>query len=399
MSDDLYSPLQRKDKQGFRPHVGIRPALAFCGLVFGALCAWVIATDDPLGGEPYRIIAIPSADAPVAKSETPPAPAPPAEPFNAAATQVDPQLDNIGKPTVSILTPGGEDGQMLVKTVTLPGPPPPSGFIAAPDARVIEKSRYGLLPAIGADGSRPSKLYARLAAPEDKAISDSMPKICILVGGLGLSQSGTAEAITKLPPQVTLAFAPYGSLLQAQVNKAREQGHEVMLQIPMEPFDYPANDPGPQTLLSNLSRDQNIDRLYWSFTRFSGYTGVINYLGAKFTANTGALTPVLEDMRNRGLIYIDDGSSQRSVSETVAGNVKLPYAKARLTLDAVPTPDKIDEALSLLEQEAREKGRAIGIASALPVTLDRIARWSKELERRGFVLVPASAIVGIGPNS
>ena len=33
------------------------------------------------------------------------------------------------------------------------------------------------------------------------------------------------------------------------VARAREAGHEVLLEVPMEPFDYPDNDPGPQTLL------------------------------------------------------------------------------------------------------------------------------------------------------
>jgi polysaccharide deacetylase 2 family uncharacterized protein YibQ len=393
MADDLYAPLKGKEGKGFRLRIGVMPALAICGLIIGALGAYVLLVQDPLGGEPYMVVAVPE-EIPVAKTE---APLQAPEPFVAAATEIDPELDKIGKPTVSILTPGGEDGQMLVKTVTLPGEAQSSGFIAAPDARIIEKSRYGLLPKIGVDGSRPSKLYARLADSEKAA--DNNPKIAILVGGLGLSQSSTIDAINKLPPEVTFAFAPYGGQMQAQVNKAREQGHEVMLQIPMEPFDYPANDPGPQTLLSNLPREQIAERLYWSYSRFSGYTGVVNYLGAKFTANGTALRPVLEDIRDRGLIYVDDGSSPRSTAAQIATDLKLGFAKAKLTLDTEPAPDKIDEALGRLEQEAREKGQAIGIASALPVTLERIGKWSKDLSQRGITLVPVSTVVPAEPNS
>jgi polysaccharide deacetylase 2 family uncharacterized protein YibQ len=398
MADDLYAPLKRKAKEGLRLRIGVVPALIVCGLVAVSLGAFALFVHDPLGGEPYQIVSIPP-EIPVAKNETPsPQPAP-AEQFSAASTQIDPELDKIGHPTVSILTPGGEDGQMLVKTVTLPSEAQPASFIIAPDARVIEKSRFGLLPKIGADGTRPSKLYARLSEHEEKTAGKNLPKISILIGGLGLSQSMTAEAITKLPPQVTFAFAPYGSMLQAQVNKAREQGHEVMLQIPMEPFDYPANDPGPQTLLSTLSHEQNIERLYWCYSRFSGYTGIVNYLGAKFTANAVLMRPILEDARDRGLIFVDDGSSPRTVSSSLAGDLKLEYAKAQLTLDVTPSPDKIDEALAQLEQEARNKGHAIGIASALPVTLDRISKWSKDLERRGIALVPVSVMAGSEPNS
>lgn len=399
MSDDLYAPLTRKTQTSRKFRIGTMPALALSGLVLGGLGAFILMNDDPLGGEPFKIVAVPEAPKQEAKAEIDPQDKLPEQPFVAAAPEVDPALEQIGHQTVSILTPGGQDGQMQVKTVMLPGEGPPPSYVAAPDPRITEKSRLGLLPKIGVDGSKPSKLYAHLPNPEEQALQQKLPKVAILIGGLGLSQAGTAEAITKLPPQVTFAFAPYGNLLQKQVDKAREQGHEVMLQIPMEPFDYPANDPGPQTLLSTLSREQNIDRFHWSLSRFAGYTGVTNYLGAKFTANGSVLRPILQDVMNRGLTYVDDGSSPRSISESLAGDLKLPYAKARLTLDVTPTPEKVDEALSLLEAQARDKGSAVGFASALPVSIERISKWAAELEKRGFALVPVSAVVTAEPNS
>lgn len=396
MSEDLYAPLTSKQKTGRRFRVGLVPALALSGLVIGGLGIFAFLKSDPLGGEPYVVVTLPPPEGAPKLAEAP-APAEP-EGFE-TSTEVDPVLDRVGKPTVSILTPGGEDGQMLVKTVTLPGAEMPESFVMAPDARVIEKSRHGLLPKIGADGSRSSRLYARNTEAEDSTLSGNAPKIAILIGGLGLSQSGTADTITKLPPAVTLAFAPYGSQLQAQVNKARETGHEVMLQVPMEPFDYPSNDPGPQTLLATLEREQNLDRLYWSYSRFSGYTGVVNYLGAKFTANSAVMRPILQDIRDRGLVYVDDGSSPRSISAQLSSDLKLGYTKARMTLDVVPSPEKIDEALSVLEKEARDKGSALGVASALPITVERIARWAKDLEQRGIALVPVSAVISGEPNS
>ena len=117
------------------------------------------------------------------------------------------------------------------------------------------------------------------------------PRIAILVGGMGISQTGTAEAIAKLPAAVTLAFAPYGSDLDRVVQRARGAGHEVMLQAPMEPFDYPDNDPGPQTLLTTQTPAQNLDRLHWQMSRFQGYVGVTGYMGARFTSTRDALAP------------------------------------------------------------------------------------------------------------
>jgi hypothetical protein len=160
----------------------------------------------------------------------------------------------------------------------------------------------------------------------------------------------------------------------------------------MEPFDYPDNDPGPQTLLASLTSEQNIDRLHWLMSRFQGYVGLMSYMGARFTASEQALAPVLQDATRRGLIFVDDGSSSRSIAGQLAGSHNLPFAKADLVLDAVPTPAEIDRALVRLEMKARESGTAVGFATAQPATIARIAEWAKKAEGRGFLLEPITMV-------
>ena len=132
----------------------------------------------------------------------------------------------------------------------------------------------------------------------------------------------------------------------------------------MEPFDYPDNDPGPQTLLTSLDAGQNIDRLHWLMSRFQGYVGIANLMGARFTASEPALAPVLREAGKRGLLYLDDGSSQRSLASQIAGANNLAFAKADVVIDAVPTVADVDRALGRLETMARERGIAVGMASA-----------------------------------
>ncbi len=166
----------------------------------------------------------------------------------------------------------------------------------------------------------------------------------------------------------------------------------MLLQTPMEPFDYPDNDPGPETLLTTLTADQNIDRLHWQMSRFQGYVGIVSYMGARFTSSEPSLAPVLRETAKRGLIYVDDGASPRSVAGQLAGSHNFPFAKTDVTIDAVPTPVEIDRALARLELTAREHGTAVGLANALPATVARIAEWAKKVEARGFVLVPITMV-------
>ena len=176
---------------------------------------------------------------------------------------------------------------------------------------------------------------------------------------------------------MTFAFAPYGADVERLGARARSEGHEVLLQVPMEPFDYPDNDPGPQTLLTSLTPEQNIDRLHWLMSRFQGYVGMADSMGARFTATEPALGAVLRETAKRGLIYLDDGSSPRSVAARSPAPTISPFAKADIVLDAVPTPAEIDRALGAPGNDgarARRRGRhRVGAAG-----LDRAHRQMGE---------------------
>jgi polysaccharide deacetylase 2 family uncharacterized protein YibQ len=159
----------------------------------------------------------------------------------------------------------------------------------------------------------------------------------------------------------------------------------------MEPADYPNTDPGPQTLVTTLTTEQNIDRLQWAMSRFPAYVGVANRMGARFTATEASFAPIIREIGQRGLIYVDDGSSPGSLASRLAGGNSVAFAKANLMLDAVPSAVEIDRALARLEAMARDNGIAVGFVSALPVSIERIAVWAKSVEGRGFTLVPITA--------
>ncbi|MGH6794307.1 MAG: divergent polysaccharide deacetylase family protein [Methylocella sp.] len=171
----------------------------------------------------------------------------------------------------------------------------------------------------------------------------------------------------------------------------RAAGHELVLQLPMEPFGSPRDNPGPHTLLAGAGKVANIDDLSWLMSRFTGYAGVANFLGGKFTADAKALAPVLREIAARGLFYVDDGTSTQSLAMTLAPGQALAAARADVVLDSTAEPEAIEAALARLEAIARDKGVAIGVASGLPVSVETIGRFARALEARGIALVPLSA--------
>jgi polysaccharide deacetylase 2 family uncharacterized protein YibQ len=145
--------------------------------------------------------------------------------------------------------------------------------------------------------------------------------------------------------------------------------------------------------LTTLSPEQNLERLYWLMSRFQGYVGITGAMGARFTASERAFTPILQETAKRGLIFVDDGANPRSVAARIAGSSNVPFAKADMVIDTVPTAAEIDHALGRLEMTARERGFAVGMAAALPVSIERIAKWAKAAESRGLQrkAIPAGA--------
>lgn len=261
----------------------------------------------------------------------------------------------------------------------------------APMKGFTEASEFGALPRISSSGRKPADVYAR---PSEKEDTRQAPvRIGIMINGMGISSTGTSEAIVRLPGEITLGFAPYGQGLQSWVNRARSGGHEVMLQIPMEPFDYPDNDPGPHTLLTSLQPPENLNRLRWLMSRFGGYFGITNYMGAKFTSDDLALVPVVNELSARGLSFLDDGASPRSRITSVAGSGALEAGRADLIIDASQSRAGIELALRRLETIAKERGSAIGVGTALPVTVHTVEEWARSLASRGIALTPVSALI------
>jgi hypothetical protein len=224
-------------------------------------------------------------------------------------------------------------------------------------------------------------------------MADERPRIAVVLTGLGLSDSATEAAINKLPPAVTLSFSPYARGLERWIALARSRGHEVMLDLPMEPATFPNEDPGPQGLLIKLSPEENLDRLDWVLSRGSAYVGVAGALGSRFTASRSAMEPILQDVKARGLIFLDRRTTEESVIPAVAAELDLPRAINNRSIDERQASRvAIDARLAQIERIALTDGYAVAMAQPYPVTLDRLADWATELTARGFVIAPISAL-------
>ena len=265
----------------------------------------------------------------------------------------------------------------------------PGAAIAAPDPALLEASHDypdAQLPRIGADGRTPMRAYAAGAGPHD-----GRPRVAVIIGGIGLAETDSDEAIWQTPAAVDLAVSPYAAHLEGLLAAARARGHELLIAIPMEPQGYPLNDEGPQALLTGSPPAENARRLEWVLSRITGYAGATGasdgLRGERYAADPDLLGGVEDELSARGLFYVDPRPGQAPPARVAGLSVDL-------VLDEPAVRTEIDARLTKLEQMARDRGAALGLAGLpRPVTVDRLAAWTGQLASHGLALVPVSALV------
>lgn len=294
-------------------------------------------------------------------------------------------------PEPKVVAPAAPPVPTDAAPLPLPGAPAAAvTLVPAPVPGLVEDSRNGPLPRIAQDGRKPWQVYARPFPATDKR-----PRVAIVMSDLGLSGVTTGNALAKLSPGITLAFLPYAERLDDWVERARTKGHEVMLSVPMEPLNYPRDDPGPNALLTMLGPDRNVERLEWSLGKAVGYVGITSTTGSKFTANPAAMQPVIDALKARGLLLVDARANPKSVAGPLANLAGVPRALGDRVIDRDLSRGAIDDQLRELEELAKTNGAAVGFASPYPTTIERLNLWLTALADRGIALAPVSAVVNI----
>ena len=281
-------------------------------------------------------------------------------------------------------------------SLTAPAPAPPTDPIetAGPlDDDPVELAPWAPSVSLGLTFEPPA--WRRFAVPAP-LVAEGTPAIAILIDDMGVARAWSRRAVA-LPGPLTLAYLPHAPDLAAQAEAARRAGHELMLHMPMEPDDA-AEDPGPAPLLTGLDEAELIRRAVAMLDSFSGYVGVNNHMGSRFTRDADAMRTVLAEVKARGLLFVDSRTAPGSTGERVARELDVPVVRRDIFIDDEDT--EIAAQLAALEALARERGLAVAIAHPRPPTLDALEAWLPEAVARGVVLVPVSAAVaraqGIG---
>lgn len=301
----------------------------------------------------------------VAQLPTPTPPAPKAEPA----------------PVVTEPEPGLTAEEEEAPPPAAPEPPPKPAMATLPPPTPVAPTPPASTPP-GTPLWKKNAVPAKL--PADK------PAIAIVIDDMGVDRKRSARTVT-LPAPLTLAWLPYAQDLSGQARAARAAGHELLLHIPMEPSVQA--DPGPDALLVKLDKGEILRRAKAALDSFDGYVGVNNHMGSRFTADHAAMAPVLAEIARRGLLWLDSRTTPKTAGPAIAQDLKMPHVGRDVFLDNEMTVASVRAQLAKTEQVARHQGFAIAIGHPHDATIEALASWLPEMQKRGFVLVPVSAVV------
>ena len=262
-------------------------------------------------------------------------------------------------------------------------PPPAESPAVLPAVPPALKAPAVPAPAIG----EPAWRRFALAAPD----AGGRPMIAVVIDDMGLDRKRSARAVDLAGP-LTLSFLTYADDLGGQTAAARAAGHELLLHISMEPTSRTI-DPGPNVLLTGETPDEIRRRLTWGLDRASGYVGINNHMGSKFTGDGPAMAVVMEVLRSRGLLFLDSRTTPDSMGAREAHRAGVPVLERNVFLDNVNEVAAVNDRLAEVERIARHHGTAIAIGHPRDATLAALAAWIPHLKERGFVLVPLTAVL------
>jgi len=291
-----------------------------------------------------------------------------AAPQVAAAPPMPQMLPPLPVPNSTAVSTATANGLGSVASIAAtPGPPPTTATARNPD-----RERW--------------RQYA-LAMPA----TDGRPMIAIVIDDMGLDKKEAAEVI-GLPGPLTIAFMAYASDLPSQAAAARAAGHEIWLHVPMEPLDRDL-DAGPNTLKTELPPEENLRRLNWDLGRLDGYVGINNHMGSRFSSWQPGMRLVLEEVKARGLAFLDSRTSASTVAGRLAGELGVPHVDRDVFIDNDETVGSVLVQLGRAEQLAEKRGYALAIGHPHATTIAALLQWLPTLKQKGLVLVPASALL------
>lgn len=221
--------------------------------------------------------------------------------------------------------------------------------------------------------------------PSQQPPRPGLPRIAIVIDDLGYDRE-TSLGFIALDAPLTLSFLPNAPHSRELALLAKEKGREVLLHLPMEPYNYPQTDPGPGALLVSMDPETIRRTVERDLAAFPFVAGANNHMGSRFTENRAKMDPVFSVLKEKKLFFLDSLTTPRSAVPDLAREWGVPYIQRNIFIDNEVNENSIKQQLDKLLQSARANGRSVGSGHPYPLALKVLRETLPDLRQKAQIV-------------
>jgi len=254
------------------------------------------------------------------------------------------------------------------------------------------QANQGSLLALMSPPNEPVSGPPALPHPPLPPTATPLARVAIVIDDFGPDLE-VAKKFLKLPIPITFSILPYQRYSREIAQLAHSGNGEVILHMPMEPQDYPKANPGKGALFVSMSAETVHKTFQTALNSSPHISGMNNHMGSRFTENAAFMKIVLSELHQRGLYFLDSGTSPKSVGVPIARKLQLPCRQRDIFLDHTVSEDVTRSQIEQLIRKAKIQGTAIAIGHPHESTLRALRRQSDRFRQEKIGVVPLAEII------
>jgi polysaccharide deacetylase 2 family uncharacterized protein YibQ len=237
------------------------------------------------------------------------------------------------------------------------------------------------------------KIMHELTIIRDPSIPRKTGRMALIIEDLGAAPPEVRRRLLAIDRKLTFGIVPWREGAAGLADEAKQRHHEVVLQLPMEPYEYPRVTPGRRAVYVHQTEPQNRQVVRDAIGAVSAAGGLMSYMGGRILGDARVMPVVLDEVRRHDKFFIDAPSLSGSIASALARKSGIRGAASWGAIDAVDNQERIATMLDLASYAALDGGEAIVTAHARPGTLTVLLHKLERLELRGIQFVPVSDLV------
>ncbi len=227
---------------------------------------------------------------------------------------------------------------------------------------------------------------------QSKNVQQEQGKIALLIDDFGDHWNGFVASFLNLGADITISVIPGREMSSTVAREMKRRGCEVILHLPMEPLNHPYHGDG-YIVLTGMDRKKIREVFQRSLNDVPGAVGVNNHMGSKATADRRVMRNLLEEVKARGLYFIDSRTTASTIAYDVARELGLRCGKRDVFFDVDLREDLIKKRLWELARKSTINSFSIGIGHCHPLTLKVLRKEIPKIQAKGFRFVRLSEVV------